>query len=923
MLDFLAWWLAVSVLSLAVFPVAFRLFRCLPDRGYAFAKPLGLLLASYLLWILATLGVLANDRGSIILIGLALVLVGLCYAGYQRLALLAYLRANYRYVLVVEAVFLVVFVWFAVLRAYAPDIYSTEKPFELAFLNGVSRSHFFPPSDPWYGGQAMNYYYFGWVNVSLLDKLTGVANGVGFNLGTPLTAALAAATIFGLVFSLVRGLAASRVRRLAIAVGLLAVVLLLVIGSLEGVLELAAAHGVGSAAFYQRLGINGLPVLNQQGTLQTTSTWYPNDQWSFWWWWRATRMASSWNIMEFPFFSFMLGDLHPHVMVIPFALLSLGFTWSIFASGDVLDGSWWRRNLLLFAVFGIVLGSLGLLNTWDLPTEFLILCVIAAFANARRLGAWGWPLLRATALFLLPLLLLAIGLYLPFWAIFKRPDFLGISPTMLTQAPDPVIRAAMDTPPLHLLLFWGPLLWLSLAFLVVHARRTGAFQLGARYLAWPLLLACLPFRAWMVMVTGRVGVSGLGAELSARGADLLSVLLLTLLVFLALSALMREALPDGHGRLPAFAGDWENGADTDRAGSRTAPPPGRNTGPESAHGLRSQAAWYETTPYAALAAAPIGAHGASGQMAAINVPASAVTSTTGDELVTGDARAQGPPLADSMDGRIGSQALPEAAAVATVGSASAPVLFALVAVAVGLLFLLGAELFFVLEAQAPARANTVFKFWYQAWILLSAGNALGLAYAVRGWRPRLLLHRPPRLAWAAVTLALLLAALVYPVTASFARTNGFSGSPTLNGLAYWQHFDPADYAAAMWLAAHAQGTPVLLEAEGGQLAGTYSPEGGRISELSGLPTVLGWSDHEWQERNSFAATQARSADIRTIYTTSNTDQALQLLARYNVRYVVVGQLERQTYPGADFAKFAKLGAPVYQTPQITIYDLGG
>lgn len=847
MLDFFLWWLAVSVLSLAVFPLSFRLFRRLPDRGYAASKPLSILLASYLLWILAAIGLLANDRASVFLIVLILIVFGSFLGGRQRSAIRQFFQTEKRYVATVEGIFLAIFAWFALLRASAPDIAATEKPFELAFLNGVSHSHFFPPADPWYSGHAISYYYFGFLNVSFLDKLTGVSNGIGFNLGTPLTAALAAAVVFSLVYALVRMLVRSDTgRRRAMLFGLVAVVLLLFVSNLEGVLELAAAHGLGPAGFYQRLGINGLPVLNSANgsALKTSSTWYPNDGWSFWWWWRATRMGSSWNIMEFPFFSFMLGDLHPHVLVIPYALLSLLFTWSLFAGDRTLDGNWWRREPLLFVVFAILLGALGLLNAWDQPTEFLVLAVVVALANARRLGivrrdgdlheseqsgvmAWNWETLRTTVLFVLPLLVASIVLYLPFWLVLQRPDITGIAPTLLTRAPDGSIRAAMATPPLHLLLFWGPLLWVCLAVLLVHARRSQALHYPARYFGWPLAATCVPFAAWLLVVAAELGVNGLVSELRARGSGLWTELILAILVFLALSALMREVLP-----LAA------------RVKS-----PGRSD----------------------KAARPLPARIAGGA---------------------------GPWLGER------------------------PLLFGLIALGIGLLFLLGAELFFVQEAEAPARANTVFKFWYQAWILLGIGDALGLAYVLRGFRPARFLRHPGRVVWAGVTAVILLAALIYPVTASASRANGFQGPLSLNGLSYWQRFDPADYAAAMWLSSHGKGkSPVVLEAEGGPLAGTYSPEGGRISELSGVPTVLGWSDHEWQERGKLAPVEARSQAIRSIYTTTDPNLAQQLLARYHIRYVVVGQLEREVYGAVGMAKFATMGAAVYTSPQVTIYDL--
>ena len=65
-----SWWLAVEVLGLAALPLARRLFRNLPDRGYALAKPLGMLLTSYLFWLAVSFGLLANSRAAIVLLSL-------------------------------------------------------------------------------------------------------------------------------------------------------------------------------------------------------------------------------------------------------------------------------------------------------------------------------------------------------------------------------------------------------------------------------------------------------------------------------------------------------------------------------------------------------------------------------------------------------------------------------------------------------------------------------------------------------------------------------------------------------------------------------------------------------------------------------------------------------------------------------------
>ncbi|MCK4451709.1 MAG: hypothetical protein KAX26_14080, partial [Anaerolineae bacterium] len=146
MLVIFIWWLILQVLGWAVLPLAYRLFKWLPGRGYAFAKSLGLLLVSYVLWLGASLGYVRNNLGGIF-VAIALV-AGISVWLYSRHrhddesqggeadpSLLTFLREHKGLVLTVEILFAVAFCAWATLRAYAPDKIMTsggEKFMEIA-----------------------------------------------------------------------------------------------------------------------------------------------------------------------------------------------------------------------------------------------------------------------------------------------------------------------------------------------------------------------------------------------------------------------------------------------------------------------------------------------------------------------------------------------------------------------------------------------------------------------------------------------------------------------------------------------------------------------------------------------------------------------------------------------------------------------
>src|SRR4029453_374119 len=132
---------------------------------------------------------------------------------------------------------------------------------------------------------------------------------------------------------------------------------------------------------------------------------------------------------------------------------------------------------------------------------------------------------------------------------------------------------------------------------------------------------------------------------------------------------------------------------------------------------------------------------------------------------------------------------------------------------------------------------------------------------------------------------------------------------------------PGESRAVAWLRRDVSGTPVLLEAQGP----SYQ-DFGRISMLTGLPTVLGWDYHVKQRGNAESEIEARRAAVRAMYSDPEPKHVEGLLARYRVGYVYVGWLERKTYPAAGLQKFRAdrgLFEPVYENPETQIYRVVG
>ncbi|MFQ6001398.1 MAG: DUF2298 domain-containing protein, partial [Anaerolineae bacterium] len=206
------------------------------------------------------------------------------------------------------------------------------------------------------------------------------------------------------------------------------------------------------------------------------------------------------------------------------------------------------------------------------------------------------------------------------------------------------------------------------------------------------------------------------------------------------------------------------------------------------------------------------------------------------------------------------------------------------------------------------RMNTVFKLYYQAWVLLAIASAYGVYYLSR--RLRGVAHH----LWTTGFLILLALSLIYPLAATRSKTSG--ASLTLDGMAYLAASNPDDYEAIQWLRVNVEGSPVILEAPGG----SYTPFG-RVSAHTGLPTLLGWSGHELQWRGTYEEPSRREPDIETLYTSLDPGETERLLEEYNIEYVYLGPLEISKYNlgRAMIDKWAAIMDLVYQQGGVTIY----
>lgn len=499
----LVWWLAAQAIGLIAFPPAFLLWRNLADGGWLLSKSLGLLLISYAVWLPAGLGLPANRLPVIWAAIILLALISLGVARRNWAELRETIRARRFFLLAGELVFSGVFLFFVCLRLANPDLWQPwnggEKMLEIGFLHAVVKSATMPPYDPFFAGTYINYYYYGLFIVGVLVKLTGIMPVVAFNLAVPLLAALTAVNVFSLAGSLSRAgnsewriandqlkLTADRRPLTAdgqqITTGLLAVLTVLFFSNLDGMGQFLRNLAEISESEFTSV-IPGLQTLIRGviGFFRALGG-VPIREYNFW---DPSRVIPN-TINEFPYWSFLFADLHPHMIGIPFTVLFLALVYA-----QMTNGHWTMpetgtrpRSLIIWLAAAFVLGALAIINTWDLPTYLGLwvaaYAIVCYRAKAVPLGGsdWVWLAIRVAGAALATLAAVFL-LYQPFFAHY--------------QATDVGLGLVKDKIPLdQFLKLWGFFLVVVLVWLWLELRRPQT-RFG------PLRALSLGVRRWNVL----------------------------------------------------------------------------------------------------------------------------------------------------------------------------------------------------------------------------------------------------------------------------------------------------------------------------------------------------------------------------------------------------------------------------------------
>ena len=435
---FWTWYLLALVLGAVAMPLTGRLFRRFQDRGWMFSKVTAIAVSGFLTWFLVAVKIIKFTTMTCIVVTLVCAAASLIlYCREQKAGFECIPFAHLDLVYAEELLFFAAFLLWTYFAGFHPAAYGTEKFMDYGFMEAMMRSKTLPATDLWYSQGKINYYYGGQYFAVFLTKLSGAKVELTYNLMRTFVAGLAFAMPFSLVHQMVTdrlGKTGSRWKKaLPSVTGILAGISVSIAGNMHYVV-------------YGQI----IPFIRKVKGEEVSSYWFPD----------ATRYigfnpdVEDKTIHEFPCYSFVLGDLHAHVVDIMFVLLLLGllYAWMKKVRTTELSGEsmsrrkFWKKQLLMpqLLATGALLGMFHWTNYWDFVIYFVVTCGAALFMNIiGQKGKIRWAL-GVTAAQAAEILILATVIIMPFTLKFDTSNMVqGIA------------LAQHHSLPHQLLVLWG------------------------------------------------------------------------------------------------------------------------------------------------------------------------------------------------------------------------------------------------------------------------------------------------------------------------------------------------------------------------------------------------------------------------------------------------------------------------------------
>ena len=411
---FWTWYLLAAVLGFLGMSVTGRMFRRFDDKGWVFSKALSIAVTGFVTWLLVTPGILPFTTATCIGVTVACSALALIFYERERKQGFESLPIDHLgLVYGEELLFFALFLLWTYLAGFHPAAYGTEKFMDYGFMEAMMRSKTLPATDLWYSGGKINYYYGGQYFAVFLTRLSGTKVELTYNLMRTFVAGLA----FILPFSLVRQMVKDRLGKKNDG---FKKALPAVAGALSG--TAVSIAGNMHYVIYAQI----IPFIQKLTGQEVDSYWFPD----------ATRYIGfnpenevDKTIHEFPCYSFVLGDLHAHVVNIMFVLLLLGLLYAWMKKVRTVKFSpekqglatFWKKQLFMPQLLSVaaLLGMFHWTNYWDFVIYFVVTGGVMLFMNIITMeGKIKW-ILAVTIAQAVEILVIATVVILPFTLNFE------------------------------------------------------------------------------------------------------------------------------------------------------------------------------------------------------------------------------------------------------------------------------------------------------------------------------------------------------------------------------------------------------------------------------------------------------------------------------------------------------------------------
>lgn len=431
---FVQWYITLAIFSIVTLPITVKMFKKFKDAGYIFSKAIGLVLSGFLMWVISLTHILKfNLINSYLCIGIILLIsIIILYVEKKKNSeeTINIIKEKAVTFLGVEFAFLVVFLLACYIKSFNPIAYGTEKFMDFGFMKAISQTDYMPPKDMWFSGQNINYYYIGQYLATFLSKASAVSVEYGYNFMLATIFAIAVCSVYSIVNNVIRVAVGEQEdkRKIYSALPVIGAIIATIAVNLAGNMHFVI-YGMAK------------PLIAKLSAAELNYTYK---------YWDSTRFigynpdTSDKTIHEFPSYSYVLGDLHAHVINIIFVLVGIALLFAFLLNNkEKIKEKFNIREVIqpIVIFFGIFIGFFKTINFWDYPIYTVVGFLVFLYSNLKNYKRKKDGIL-ATIVQVVTVFITSYIISLPFTLTFQKMS----SQIKVTYT---------NTPAWQLLILWG------------------------------------------------------------------------------------------------------------------------------------------------------------------------------------------------------------------------------------------------------------------------------------------------------------------------------------------------------------------------------------------------------------------------------------------------------------------------------------